>query len=117
MNIFKNYHHYNGSTLLIGAILYAVQIYSDFSGYSDIAIGTARLFNFDLMRNFAYPYFARNIAEFWRRWHISLTNWLTDYIFLPLQMKYRDLEFWEYNRNHFNLSYLRIMAWCKLDIY
>ena len=89
--IFRNYHQYNGITLLIGAVLYAVQIYCDFSAYSDIAIGIARLLGFDLMRNFAFPYFARNIAEFWRRWHISLTKWLTDYIFLPLQMKYRGL--------------------------
>jgi alginate O-acetyltransferase complex protein AlgI len=88
--IFNNYNHYGGSTLLIGAVLYAFQIYCDFSGYSDIAIGAARLFGIDLMRNFAYPYFSKNIAEFWRRWHISLTRWLTDYIFLPLQMKFRN---------------------------
>ena len=89
--IFDNYKHYNGITLLLGAILYAVQIYCDFSAYSEIAIGVGRLLGFDLMRNFAYPYFARNMAEFWRRWHISLTKWLTDYIFLPVQMKYRRL--------------------------
>ena len=89
--IFGNFHQYNGSTLLIGAFLYSIQIYSDFSGYSDIAIGTARLFNFDLMQNFAFPYFSKNIAEFWRRWHISLTKWLTNYIFFPVQMKFRNL--------------------------
>jgi D-alanyl-lipoteichoic acid acyltransferase DltB (MBOAT superfamily) len=61
-----------------------MQIYGDFSGYSDIAIGTSRLFGFDLMRNFAYPYFSRDIAEFWRRWHISLSSWFRDYVYIPL---------------------------------
>ncbi|MEJ2543088.1 MAG: MBOAT family O-acyltransferase [Calditrichaceae bacterium] len=82
--IFKNYTDYNGSTLLIGSIIFAIQIYCDFSGYSDIAIGTARLFGFNLMRNFAYPYFSRDIAEFWRRWHISLSTWFRDYLYIPL---------------------------------
>jgi D-alanyl-lipoteichoic acid acyltransferase DltB (MBOAT superfamily) len=74
----------SGSTLLLGAIFFAFQIYADFSGYSDIAIGTARLFGFDLMRNFAFPYFSRDIAEFWRRWHISLSTWFRDYLYIPL---------------------------------
>lgn len=74
----------NSSTLLIAAILFAFQIYGDFSGYSDIAIGTAKLFGFSLMRNFNIPYFSRNIAEFWRRWHISLNRWFVDYIYIPL---------------------------------
>ncbi len=82
--IFKNYQTLSGSTLLLGAIYFAFQIYGDFSGYSDIAIGTARLFGFDIMRNFAYPYFSRDIAEFWRRWHISLTTWFRDYVYIPL---------------------------------
>ena len=82
--IFSNYHSQNGSTLLIGAIFFAFQIYGDFSGYSDIAIGTARLFGIELLRNFAYPYFSRDIAEFWRRWHISLTTWFRDYLYIPL---------------------------------
>lgn len=82
--VFVNPQVYSGSTLLLGAILFAFQIYGDFSGYSDIAIGTARLFGFNLMRNFAYPYFSRDIAEFWRRWHISLTTWFRDYIYIPL---------------------------------
>jgi len=82
--IFSNYADYSGSTLLIGTILFAFQIYGDFSGYSDIAIGTARLFGFDLMRNFAYPYFSRDIAEYWRRWHISLSSWFRDYVYIPL---------------------------------
>jgi D-alanyl-lipoteichoic acid acyltransferase DltB (MBOAT superfamily) len=71
-------------TLVIGAILFAFQIYGDFSGYSDIAIGTARLFGFRLMRNFAFPYFSRDIAEFWRRWHISLSSWFRDYVYIPM---------------------------------
>jgi len=83
-DIFNNYTGYSGSTLLVGAVLYMVQIYADFSGYSDMAIGTAKLFGFNLMRNFQYPYFSRDIREFWQRWHISLTTWFRDYLFLPL---------------------------------
>ncbi len=83
-DIFSNYLQYDGLTLLIGAFLFAIQIYCDFSGYSDIAIGTARLFGFSVTKNFNYPYFSRDIAEFWRRWHISLSNWLRDYLYVPL---------------------------------
>ncbi len=83
-DIFSNYQDQSASTLFMGAFLFALQIYGDFSGYSDIAIGTARLFGFNLMRNFAFPYFARDIAEFWRRWHISLTSWFRDYLYIPL---------------------------------
>ncbi|MEL6135458.1 MAG: MBOAT family O-acyltransferase, partial [Bacteroidota bacterium] len=75
---------YTGSALLLGAFFFTLQIYGDFSGYSDIAIGTARLFGFDLMQNFAYPYFSRDVAEFWRRWHISLSTWFRDYLYIPL---------------------------------
>lgn len=82
--VFDNYEHLSGGALLLGAVAFSFQIYGDFSGYSDIAIGTARLFGFDLMRNFAYPYFSRDIAEFWRRWHISLTTWFRDYLYIPL---------------------------------
>jgi D-alanyl-lipoteichoic acid acyltransferase DltB (MBOAT superfamily) len=82
--IFNNYQDYNGSTLLLGAIFFTFQIYGDFSGYSDIAIGTSRLFGFDLKQNFATPYFSRDIAEFWRRWHISLSTWFRDYLYIPL---------------------------------
>lgn len=82
--IFNNAHDYSGSTLVIGAVFFAFQIYGDFSGYSDIAIGTARLFGFNLMQNFAFPYFSRDIAEFWRRWHISLSTWFRDYLYIPL---------------------------------
>lgn len=82
--IFNNYTEYSGSTLFIGALFFTFQIYADFSGYSDIAIGVSRLFGFDLMKNFSFPYFSRDIAEFWRRWHISLTTWFRDYVYIPL---------------------------------
>lgn len=82
--IFNNSSEYSGSTLVLGALFFAFQIYGDFSGYSDIAIGTSRLFGFDLMRNFNFPYFSRDIAEFWRRWHISLSTWFRDYVYIPL---------------------------------
>ena len=82
--VFANYQSQSGSTLLLAAILFTFQIYGDFSGYSDIAIGCAKLFGIDLMQNFRYPYFSRDIAEFWRRWHISLTTWFRDYIYIPL---------------------------------
>ncbi len=83
-DIFANSETYPGSTLLLGAVFFAFQIYGDFSGYSDIAIGTARLFGINLMRNFAFPYFSRDIAEFWRRWHISLSSWFRNYVYIPL---------------------------------
>ena len=82
--IFENHQDYSGSTLVLGAVFFAFQIYGDFSGYSDIAIGTARLFGFNLRQNFAFPYFSRDIAEFWRRWHISLSTWFRDYLYIPL---------------------------------
>jgi D-alanyl-lipoteichoic acid acyltransferase DltB (MBOAT superfamily) len=82
--IFNNSADYSGSTLVLGALFFTFQIYCDFSGYSDIALGTARLFGIDLLRNFAFPYFSRDIAEFWRRWHISLSSWFKDYLYIPL---------------------------------
>ncbi len=82
--IFENYESLSGSSLFLGAVFFAFQIYGDFSGYSDIAIGTARLFGFRLMKNFAFPYFSRDIAEFWRKWHISLSTWFRDYLYIPL---------------------------------
>ncbi|MDX1830492.1 MAG: MBOAT family O-acyltransferase [Lutibacter sp.] len=82
--IFSKYESMNSLSLLIGAIYFAFQIYGDFSGYSDIAIGTSKLFGIDLKRNFAFPYFSRDIAEFWRRWHISLSTWFRDYLYIPL---------------------------------
>ena len=83
-SIFKNYQVFDGGVLLLGLIYFSFQIYCDFSGYSDIAIGTAKLFGIDLMSNFKFPYFSRDIGEFWRRWHISLSSWFRDYLYIPL---------------------------------
>jgi len=83
-DIFENYQDFGGVTLWLGAIYFAFQIYCDFSGYSDIAIGTSKLFGFEVMSNFKFPYFSRNIGEFWRRWHISLSTWFRDYLYIPL---------------------------------
>lgn len=82
--IFEDYEKMNSLSLFLGAVYFAFQIYGDFSGYSDIAIGTSRLLGFDLMQNFNKPYFSRNIAEFWRRWHISLSTWFRDYLYIPI---------------------------------
>jgi hypothetical protein len=82
--IFNNQAGHSGLSLLMGALFFTFQIYCDFSGYSDIALGTAKLFGIDLLRNFAFPYFSRDIAEFWRRWHISLSSWFRDYLYIPL---------------------------------
>jgi len=95
--IYNNPNDYNGLTLVVGTVFFAFQIYCDFSGYSDIAIGCARVLGFDLMKNFNYPYFSRSINEFWKRWHISLSTWFRDYVYIPLggnrRMKWR----WYYN--------------------
>ncbi|HXB44395.1 MAG TPA: MBOAT family O-acyltransferase, partial [Puia sp.] len=88
--IFNNYASYSSSSLLLGAFLYTIQLYADFSGYSDMAIGISRLLGFNIARNFDFPFFAQNIAEFWRKWHMSLTSWLTDYVFTPLSIAFRD---------------------------
>ena len=82
--IFDHYTSMNSLSLILGAIYFAFQIYGDFSGYSDIALGVSKLFGLDLLRNFNYPYFSRDIAEFWRRWHISLSSWFRDYLYIPL---------------------------------
>jgi len=82
--IFDNPSHYLGSTLVMGTILFSFQIYGDFSGYTDIALGVSRLLGIELLQNFSYPYFARDIAEFWRKWHISLSSWFRDYVYIPL---------------------------------
>jgi alginate O-acetyltransferase complex protein AlgI len=82
--IFNNSNDLSGSTIFIGALFFAFQIYCDFSGYSDIAIGLSRLFGFDLKQNFNFPYFSRDIAEFWRKWHISLSTWFRDYVYIPM---------------------------------
>ncbi|WP_370277489.1 MBOAT family protein [Flavobacterium sp. J27] len=82
--IFDSYSNYNGLTTFLGAFFFSLQIYGDFSGYSDIAIGVSKLFGFELNDNFKHPYFSKNIIEFWKRWHISLTNWFRDYVYIPL---------------------------------
>lgn len=82
--IFENPSHYHGSTLMLGAFLFSFQIYGDFSGYSDMALGSARLFGFELLKNFSFPYFSKSISEFWKRWHISLSSWFRDYLYIPL---------------------------------
>ena len=82
--IFDNYESMNSLSLILGAVYFAFQIYGDFSGYSDMALGMSKLFGIDLLRNFNYPYFSRDIAEFWRRWHISLSSWFRDYVYIPL---------------------------------
>lgn len=82
--VFGDYQHASAIQLSLAAILFAFQIYGDFSGYSDIALGVSRLFGIELLRNFKFPYFSRSIAEFWRRWHISLSSWFRDYLYIPL---------------------------------
>lgn len=82
--VFGDYANQSASTLFFGALMFTFQIYGDFSGYSDIAIGTAKLFGIRLKRNFNVPYFSRNVAEFWKRWHISLNTWFVDYLYIPL---------------------------------
>ena len=82
--IFDNYESMNSLSLILGAVYFAFQIYGDFSGYSDMALGMSKLFGIDLLRNFNYPYFSRDVAEFWRRWHISLSSWFRDYVYIPL---------------------------------
>lgn len=89
-DIFNNYQHLPASSLVIGAVFYMVQLYADFSGYSEMAIGIAKLLGFNITKNFNYPFFAQNIADYWRRWHMSLTTWLTEYVFTPLSITFRD---------------------------
>ena len=91
-SIYGDVHSFGGVTLLFATYLYAIQIYYDFSGYTDMALGAARLFNIRLTPNFNAPYLATSVADFWRRWHISFSRWILDYIFKPLQMQFRDLK-------------------------
>lgn len=88
--VWENIGEASGSSLLMAALLFSFQMYTDFSGYSDMAIGTGKLLGFKVTRNFNYPFFATNVAEYWRRWHMSLTSWLTDYVFMPLNVRFRD---------------------------
>jgi D-alanyl-lipoteichoic acid acyltransferase DltB (MBOAT superfamily) len=88
--IFDGYKDLPASSLVLGALFYTLELYADFSGYSDMALGFARLLGFNITKNFNFPFFAQNIAEYWRRWHMSLTSWLTEYVFTPLSIKFRD---------------------------
>lgn len=88
--IFDHYPELPASSLLAGSLLYTIQVYADFSGYSDLAIGFSRLIGFNITKNFNFPFFSQNIAEFWRNWHISLTSWFTEYVFTPLSLMFRD---------------------------
>lgn len=83
-NIFTSYSTNNGAELFLGMVLFSVQIYADFSGYSEIAAGLSRLLGFEIIRNFSFPYFSNSIVEFWKKWHISLTSWFRDYLYIPL---------------------------------
>ncbi len=85
--VYNHPYHYHGFALLIATVLFSTQIYCDFSGYSDIALGTARILGFKLMTNFKQPYFSRSISEFWSRWHISLSSWFKDYLYIPIGRK------------------------------
>ena len=87
--IIDDYSTVSSSSLLLAVVLYPIQMYADFSGYSDMAIGFSRMIGFNVTKNFDYPFFSRNIAEFWRKWHISLTSWLTEYVFTPLSLAFR----------------------------
>ncbi len=95
--IYNNPEHHNGTTLLIATIFFAFQIYCDFSGYSDIAIGAAKIMGFKLMLNFNRPYFSRNISEFWKRWHISLSSWFRDYLYISLGGNRVSVPRWYFN--------------------
>jgi D-alanyl-lipoteichoic acid acyltransferase DltB (MBOAT superfamily) len=83
-NIINNFENHSGSSIFLGIFFFSIQIYADFSGYSDIASGSAKLLGFDLLTNFRFPYFSRTLAEFWKRWHISLSSWFRDYLYIPL---------------------------------
>jgi alginate O-acetyltransferase complex protein AlgI len=92
--VISSLENQSGGTILFACILYTFQVYADFSGYTDIALGTARMFGFNLMENFKRPLLAKNVSEFWRRWHISLSSWVNDYIFNPIALKRRDWGIW-----------------------
>ena len=115
--IFSDYQHLNGASLLWGAILFSIQIYGDFSGYSDIALGSAKLFGIRLMRNFNYPFFSKNITEFWQRWHISLSSWLRDYLYTPLSISTRNWGLFGIIFSIIITFFSWVVAWRKLDFY
>lgn len=90
-SVFNNYYHHNATSIILASFLYSFQLYADFCGYSEMAIGTARMMGLNVTENFLRPFFSQNIAEFWRRWHISLTTWITDYVFMPLNIAFRNI--------------------------
>jgi D-alanyl-lipoteichoic acid acyltransferase DltB (MBOAT superfamily) len=92
--VFNNYANHNGTTIIVASILYLIQMYTDFAGYSDMAIGVGRIMGLRITENFNRPFFAQNVAEYWRRWHMSLTEWITDYVFKPLTVTFRDWGMW-----------------------
>lgn len=100
----------SGATILFASVLYTFQVYADFSGYTDIALGTARMFGYDLMENFKRPLLAKNVGDFWRRWHISLSSWVSDYIFNPIAFKWRD-------RGNFGVLYALIISFVVIGIW
>lgn len=91
-SVFTNYENHNGTTLIIASIFYVFQLYADFSGYTDIALGIAKMMGINLMENFKFPLYSKSVTEFWRRWHISLSSWANDYIYTPINLKYRKLD-------------------------
>ena len=93
-SVWSDYSSQSGSTLFLWTLLYTMQIYTDFDGYSNMAIGVSKILGFNITRNFNHPLLARNIAEFWRNWHISLTSWITDYVFMPLNIAFRNMDNW-----------------------
>jgi len=113
--VYNNYEAHNGTTLILASIFFTFQIYCDFSGYSDMAIGAAKVMGIKLMNNFNRPYFSRSMSEFWKRWHISLSSWFRDYVYITLggnRVSIPPLVF-KFIYSFFNQ---RIMAWSKLDL-
>ncbi len=92
--VFNNYEHHNATSIIVASVLYLIQMYTDFAGYSDMAIGVSRMMGLKVTENFHRPFFAQNAAEYWRRWHMSLTEWITDYVFKPLTVSFRDWGMW-----------------------
>lgn len=109
-SVYASLPQHNSSTFLVATLLYPLQVYADFSGYTDIAIGTAKLFGINLMDNFRRPLFAKNVSEFWRRWHISLSSWVNDYIYNPIVLKRRDWGNW-------GISYALIISFVVIGIW
>lgn len=93
-SVLYNYYHHNATSIILACVLYSFQLYADFGGYSEMAIGVARIMGIKITENFLRPFFTKNIAEYWRRWHMSLTTWITDYVFMPLNISFRNWGNW-----------------------